>query len=443
MAAGEAMLRQLIRQIKELYASPSLDRNQRCYMLNLECNVMEDSLSDLMVERQSGAPKLLDADKSPPAKKTRSEKGCEKLISASSSIEVMDEQIWKDFPEDLIEAVIARLPTATFFQFRSVCRKWNSLIISPRFSEQCSDVLRVNPWFFTNHKHVFTGAIYDPSLKKWYHPVFQFLPERMVTLPVASAGGLICLWDVKHLNLYVCNPLTLSFKKLPLGSNRRLAPAAVGMILNGRTASSGYKLMWLEFNGDHQIYDSLQNTWTCPGIVPPSIKHQLSLNLRSPSISIGSTLYFMSDNPDNVVSYDMVSGVWKQFLVPSPKHLTDHTLAECGGQLLLVGLLSKNAATCVCVWELQKMTLLWKEVDRMPNIWCLEFYGKDVTMSCLGNRGGLLMLSLRSRRMNRLVTFDVSKREWQRVPDCSFYHDSMRYWTAVGTSFFPCPIALP
>ncbi|PQQ07023.1 hypothetical protein Pyn_25975 [Prunus yedoensis var. nudiflora] len=22
------------------------------------------------------------------------------------------------------------------------------------------------------------------------------------------------------------------------------------------------------------------------------------------------------------------------------------------------------------------MTLLWKEVDRMPNIWCLEFYGK-------------------------------------------------------------------
>ncbi|KAK9161234.1 hypothetical protein Syun_007575 [Stephania yunnanensis] len=29
------------------------------------------------------------------------------------------------------------------------------------------------------------------------------------------------------------------------------------------------------------------------------------------------------------------------------------------------------------------MTLLWKEVDRMPNIWCLEFYGKHVRMTCL------------------------------------------------------------
>ncbi|XP_039125812.1 F-box only protein 6-like isoform X1 [Dioscorea cayenensis subsp. rotundata] len=442
MEAGEAMLRQLIGQIQELCGSPSLDRNQRCYMLNLEYNVLEDSLSDLVAERKPGAPKLLDSDKSPPAKKSRGEKVCENSIAASSSTEVMDEQIWKDFPEDLIEAVIARLPIATFFQFRSVCRKWNSLLTSPSFSEQCADVPRVNPWFFTNHRHVFTGAIYDPSLKKWHHPVFQFLPVRMATLPVASAGGLICLWDVNQLNFYVCNPLTLSFKGIPPCSDRGLAPAAVGMVLNGRTTSSGYKLIWLDCNGDHQVYDSLQNTWTCPGVVPPSIKHQLSLDLRSQTVSIGSTLYFMCANPDSVVSYDAVSGAWKRFVIPSPKHLTDRTLAECGGQLLLVGLLSNNAATCVYVWELQKMTLLWKEVDRMPNIWCLEFYGKHVTMTCLGNRG-LLMLSLRSKRMNRLVTFDVSKRDWQRVPDCSFHHEKMRFWDSIGTAFFPCPTALP
>ncbi|PPD74999.1 hypothetical protein GOBAR_DD28076 [Gossypium barbadense] len=84
---------------------------------------------------------------------------------------------------------------------------------------------------------------------------------------------------------------------------------------------------------------------------------------------------------------------------------------------MLVGLLTKNAATCACIWELQKMTLLWKEVDRMPNVWCLEFYGKHVRMTCSGNEG-LLMLQMRSRQMNRLVTYNVMSREWLKVPGC-------------------------
>ncbi|KAJ6815188.1 F-box only protein 6-like [Iris pallida] len=69
----------------------------------------------------------------------------------------------------------------------------------------------------------------------------------------------------------------------------------------------------------------------------------------------------MRTNPDGIVSYDVVTGAWKQLIVPFPPHLTYWTLAESGGQVLLVGLLSKNAATCIGVWELQKMTLLWKE----------------------------------------------------------------------------------
>ncbi|KAL0335958.1 UNVERIFIED_CONTAM: F-box only protein 6 [Sesamum radiatum] len=111
------------------------------------------------------------------------------------------------------------------------------------------------------------------------------------------------------------------------------------------------------------------------------------------------------------------------------------------GRIMLVGLLTKNAATCVCIWELQKMTLLWKEVDRMPNIWCLEFYGKHVRMTCLGNKG-LLMLSLRSRQMNRLVTYDLSSREWLRVPGCVLPRGRKRQWIACGTAFHPCLTAL-
>ncbi|CAL5348230.1 unnamed protein product [Camellia sinensis] len=68
---------------------------------------------------------------------------------------------------------------------------------------------------------------------------------------------------------------------------------------------------------------------------------------------------------EGIVSYDMDTGIWKQFAIPAPLHVSDQTLAECGGRIMLVGLLTKNAATCVCIWELQKMTLLWKEVDSL------------------------------------------------------------------------------
>jgi hypothetical protein len=195
--------------------------------------------------------------------------------------------------------------------------------------------------------------------------------------------------------------------------------------------------LWVCCDGEHEVYDSLKNSWTRPGSMPSCIKLPLSLNFRSQAVSLGGTLYFMRSDPEGIVSYNMVTGVWKQSIIPAPHHLSDRTLAQCEGRIILVGLLTKNAATCVCIWELQKMTLLWKEVDRMPNIWCLDFYGKHVRMTCLGN-SGLLMLSLRSRQMNRLVTYNVVSREWLKVPGCLVPRGRKRQWIACGTAFNPC-----
>ncbi|KAJ6844744.1 F-box only protein 6-like [Iris pallida] len=401
---------------------------------------MEDDYCGLITGGTSEILTMVEAEEPPLTKRSRSEKHDHKLF-VSSSAELMEQHIWKDFPEDLFEAVIARLPVATFFRFRSVSKRWNSLLTSSSFSQHCADVPQLQPWFYTiTHENIKSGAMYDPSLRKWHHPSIPFLPSKVILLPVASASGLICFLDIGNRNFYVCNPLTNSLKELPPRSVRVWSRVAVGMVLNGNTTINGYKIVWLGCNGDHEIYDSVLNSWTRPGTLPSGIRLPLFLNFRSHTISICNTLYFKRADPDGILSYDVTTGIWKQFIIPSPKHLTDHTLAECGGRIMLVGLLSKNAATCVCVWELQRMTLLWKEVDRMPNVWCLEFYGKHVTMTCLGNRG-LLMLSLRSRRMNRLVTYDITKREWQKVPDCLLPLGQRRQWIACGTAFYPCPTA--
>nr|XP_043613374.1 F-box only protein 6-like isoform X2 [Erigeron canadensis] len=405
-------------------------------LLNLEDNPSEDDCYNFVM--RAGKFKMLDPSKAPPSKRPRKDRTRGKVPETSKSTENMESEIWKDFPEDLYEAVIARLPVATFFRFRSVCQKWNSLLNSNSFAVQCGQVPRAQPWFYTRtHENVNTGAMYDPVSRKWHHPSVPAIPTKMIILPVASAGGLVCFLDIGHRSFYVCNPLTQSFRELQARSVKVWSRVAVGMTVNEKLGSGAYKIMWVGSDGEYEIYDSTKNTWSCPGGMTASIKLPLSLNFRSQPLCVDGSMYFLRSDPDGIVSYNMETGSWKQFTVPAPLHLSDHTLAECGGRIMLVGLLTKNAATCVCIWELQKMTLLWKEVDRMPNIWCLEFYGKHIKMSCLGNRG-LLMLSLRSKMMNRLVTYDILRKEWLKVPNCVFPHSRKRQWIACGTAFHPC-----
>lgn len=429
---------------QQLFFSQPLILHQRrrwCFV-DIDDYSVDDCQELVMAAGKSRSFNMLEPLKPPPTKRSRKERNKGKSSCLSCATDVMEQQIWKDFPEDLLEAVIARLPVATFFRFRSVCRRWNSLLTSQSFFQHYSQVPQASPWFYTiTHENVNSGAIYDPSLKKWHHPAMSMLPAKMIVLPVASAGGLVCFLDIGHRNFYVCNPLIQSFKELPARSVKVWSRVAVGMTLNGTSTSAGYKILWVGCDGEYEIYDSVKNSWIHPGNMPASIKMPLSLNFRSQAVSIDSMLYFMRSDPDGIVSYNMVSGVWKQDIIPAPVHLTDHTLAECDGRIILVGLLTKNAATCVCIWELQKMTLLWKEVDRMPNIWCLDFYGKRVRMTCLGNKG-LLMLSLRSRQMNRLVTYNMASREWLKVPGCIVPRGRKRQWIACGTAFHPSLTAM-
>ncbi|KAG0489852.1 hypothetical protein HPP92_006715 [Vanilla planifolia] len=235
-----------------------------------------------------------------PYKRSRSEKSGKRLFTIPNLIDSMEQEIWKEFPEDLFEAVIARLPIPTLFRFRTVCRKWNSLISSSSFSSHFAEVQHLNPWFCTivydNINRIDSancGAMYDPSLKKWHHPLIPTLRSKKIILTVASAGGLVCLLDINNRHFYICNPLIKSVKQLPPRSGRFYLRVAVGMALTKSTTDCGYKVVWLGCNGDYESYDSLQNCWTRQGSLPHGIKLPLSLNFGSQTVCIGSTLYFI------------------------------------------------------------------------------------------------------------------------------------------------------
>ncbi|CAN8313356.1 unnamed protein product [Cochlearia groenlandica] len=453
------MLRHLIGQLQELLrngslplpsSSPSSSSSSRSFLVlhnphyqNRWClpfteETFVDDCCDIVMAagKKPKTFKMLDTVKKP-AKRSRKEKNQGRSCTDFSGN--MDKEIWREFPQDLFEAVVSRLPITTFFRFRTVCRQWNALLDSDSFSRCCTELPQPVPWFYTiTHENVNSGQVYDPFSKKWYHPIISALHKKSLILPMASAGGLVCFLDIGHRNFYVSNPLTKSFRELPARSFKVWSRVAVGMTLNGNSPSHGYKVLWVGCEGEYEVYDSLRNVWTKRGTIQSNIKLPVLLNFKSQPVAIRSTLYFMLTDPGGILSYNMVSGKWKQWIIPDPPHLSEHTLAECGERLMLVGLVSKNAATCVCIWELQKMTLLWKEVDRMPNIWCLEFYGKHIRMNCLGNKGCLIMLSLRSTQMNRLITYNALTREWTKVPACTVPRGGRkRLWIACGTAFHP------
>ena len=348
-----------------------------------------------------------------------------KSSRVSNMTDAMKPQIWKNFPEDLLELVFARLPIATLICFRIVCRQWNNMIISQRFSQLCAQVSQVYPWFYTtfgDNYHV----MYDPLMKRWYYPNTFEIPA----FPVSSAGGLVCFEDYCFCpSLYVCNPMTQSFKKLPNGSIENWR--RIGMTMNG---NAGYKVLKLGYAREYEIYDSVTKSWSHLGKIPECNKMPGFIIFNH--VSIDNTLYYKNEDPVGIVTYDTSTGVWIQHLIQAPLHSSDLTLAESDGRIMLLGLVRENNATCVCIWEVEKKTFLLKEVDRVS---FSEFDGRSVNSTCLGKKG-LLLCHLNSWNMYRMITYNIATREWVKVQlpfGRKLLHQNLIY------VFQPCPTAMP
>ncbi|KAJ3678255.1 hypothetical protein LUZ60_002058 [Juncus effusus] len=458
MAEGEAAeaLRRLVGQLQELcdlYGSPPFfsqdqfhridpssldlkpDPNPKPYFLNSNSKEKDESES----ESQSSSPHKRPRTKTPDSI-SQPQSQTQELESQD-----LDSRIWTHLLEDLFHPILARLPIPSIFRFQSVCSQWRSIVKSEAFNDEFLRVPKSHTWLYTvTHEDSANGSVYDPVSKKWHHPKIPFLNEDIngskMGLPVASAGGLICFLDLGKMDFYVSNPLTKNYKKLPNVALPFWSRVSVGMV----GFEKGYKIICLCCDGKYEVYDSIENKWI-GNSVPAGIELPLDLNFRSRVISIGKTLYFMRGQPDGILTYNFVTGIWKQYTIPLPVHLKDSTLAELRGRILLVGLLSKNCANCVGVWELQRMTLLWKEVDRMPSESCLELYGKKrLQMNCVGSEKGLVFLSLRSEKLNCLVCYDAEEREWVKVPECgNGLVGKKGRWVLCGTGFEPSPCALP
>jgi hypothetical protein len=232
-------------------------------------------------------------------KKPRRGRSMGKSSRTSSMNEVMKPQIWKKIPEDLLQEVLARLPFTIILRFRTVCRQWNNLLSSISFFQHCTQVPQAHehPWFYITFGNNNYEAMYDPLMKRWYCSIAKLPKLPICGLPVSSVGGLVCLQDT-FLNMYICNPLTRSFKILPKSNKNWLHS---GMTMN---ESGGYRV--LQFGGrEYEIYDSVTKCWSHVRKIPATV----TCHCVSNSISIDTTLYIRRVYPDGIVSCDTSTGV--------------------------------------------------------------------------------------------------------------------------------------
>jgi hypothetical protein len=139
-----------------------------------------------------------------------------------------------------------------------------------------------------------------------------------------------------------------------------------------------------------------------------------------------------------IVSCDTSTGVWTQHLIQAPLHSSGLTLAESDGRIMLVGILEENDSTCVCIWEVLKMTFILKEIGRKS---LLEFHKTLVGLTCVGNKG-LLLCYLKSCNMYRMITYNIANREWLKV-QLPFRRKVLQQNLIRVTAFQPCLTAMP
>jgi hypothetical protein len=120
----------------------------------------------------------------------------------------------------------------------------------------------------------------------------------------------------------------------------------------------------------------------------------------------------------------MVQRRWCDLGIEMPsKDLRCPSLLSCSGKLLLAGKIVVNRSMKdVCIWELDLISLKWREIAAMPD-WLIcginvpHFLG----MRCYSNSN---LICFSGHRSWQSVMYDLARRTWQWMPETKAFWGS-------------------
>ncbi|XP_019436956.1 PREDICTED: F-box/kelch-repeat protein At5g43190 [Lupinus angustifolius] len=341
----------------------------------------------------------------------------------------MDPIIWSKLPPEILEYILSFLPLKTFFNLRSTCKGFWSLIFSPSFitkhssstSPFSSFLLLSHPQF---HRHF---PLYDCTLAAWRNISlslsdslhYNSLSSPTFTTSLVSSGGLFCIKDSSSCSLLVCNILSKLSRKIEY-------PSFVFHIehLTFVTTPNGYTIFVLcsqsqssSSSSDSAFaYDSNMLSWTKFESFDPI----LSDNHHQQGVFYKGGLFFATPEPFSVVRFDLKSGKWERNIGELPNQVTFIRLVSDGkGKLYLIGGVGNNGISrSIKMWEMSE-EWNWVEVEVLPEFMCKKFvsvcYHNYEHVYCFWHEG---MICICCYTWPEILYYLVSRRTWHWLPRC-------------------------
>ncbi|KAM1053274.1 hypothetical protein ACFX2C_000783 [Malus domestica] len=336
-------------------------------------------------------------------------------------------------PDDLLERILAYLPVASIFRAHSVCKRWHEILSSRRFLWNFSNVLSQKPWYFMfTSSNDPTGYAYDPILRKWYGIELPCIETS--NWLIASSCGLVCFMDNEsRTELYVCNPITKTCRKLQEPPGLRFSDYSAPAVSVNRK-SHGYTISivkskqvagnFFQWDVSIHIYDSETMMWVT------SLTEVLTgWRGGDESVICDGVLYFLiystgGGSPDNrhgLITYNLSAcsthGLLIRSIIPVPCSLTCGRLMNLKERLVMVGGIGKQDRPDIIkgigIWLLKGKE--WQEIARMPHKFFQGFGEFDDVFASSGTDD---LIYIQSYGSPALLVFDMNLRHWRWSQKC-------------------------
>ncbi|KAL6557154.1 hypothetical protein OROMI_017504 [Orobanche minor] len=336
-------------------------------------------------------------------------------------------------PDDILEYILTYLPIASIFRAGSVCKRWLGIVTSKRFVRNASHVLSQKPWYFmfTNSDEP-AGCCYDPVLRKWYNIDLPCIETS--NFFIASSCGLVCFMgkDSSIDYLYICNPITKSYKWLD-GPPIPKYPdySALAVLVDRVSHNYGISVVTCkEIPGDFFRWDLSIHVYNSEAMTWKTALREVLVGWRAgeESVICDGVLYILvyslggwRENRHGLLTYDLKArpprGLLMRSFVPGPGSLTCGRLMNIKEKLVMVGGIGRHDRAGVIkgigIWGLKGEE--WEEIARIPPKHFQGFGEIDDVFASSGTEG---LIYIHSYGSPALLVFDVSVKQWKWGQKC-------------------------
>ncbi|KAJ7563361.1 hypothetical protein O6H91_03G106900 [Diphasiastrum complanatum] len=378
----------------------------------------------------------------------------------------LDEKLWSALPLELLETTLAYLPFSSFYRFRCVCKRWNSLLSCEGFLKHCKSLpLRTEPCILYRKTDSQVFSDMDPHACMLLHHDstrgacskidLQFLKEHLDTSNggirhkvYAADGGLLLIASNQrdqHERFSVCNPLLKRWRQLPILPAAPYAHCQIRRLVFDKLTKA-YKVIVVTRRdipemgcvGRTFVYDSISRCWNETGNIP-----RQPWEVMDQTVVCGNVMYVMVYGTGSyldetiMMAYHIGSGVWSEVRIQPPSlsiwtrqlFMTRKILVESRGRVFLVIAAGYNYPFSIALWELKmgSTSAEWKELaasipDQLINIIFSDFDLDDYEMTdrwwwwAMGFGDYILLKwhDVTKTKKPRTVVYDLLQGSWQR-----------------------------